>query len=241
MPATSYIENKKLSLTILTTFYISFITITVLMIVYKGWFKLTQYSFEISLFLLILFSSYTLGNLISQKLIPNIPNILYNKLQNIIVSLALGFTALSLISLLLGSLQLLYDGILIGILTVLSALGVIKIIKQRKNVSFNKIILNLDEKALIILFWVIVLMNMLSALSPVIFYDALVYHLNIPMEYLKAHQIFHMPYNMHSNLPQGMGMIYVYTLLLKNGIVAKLLNFFFGERDVVLSRGGNIS
>ncbi len=225
VPAASYIKNKKLSLTILSTFYISCITITILLIVFKGWFNITQFSFEISLFLLIIFSSYTLGNLISQKFVPNL---FYNKLQNIIVSLALGFTALSLISLLLGSLQLLYEGILIGILTVLSALGVIKIIKQRKNVSFNKIMLTVDEKALIILFWVIVLMNMLSALSPVIFYDALVYHLNIPMEYLKAHQILHMPYNMHSNLPQGMGMIYVYALLLKNGIVAKLLNFFFG-------------
>jgi hypothetical protein len=223
--AVSYPENKKPYLTILIIFYISFFTIITLFIIYKGWNKIPYYSLEVSLFFLAVFSAYSLGNFISQKLVPN-P--FYNKLQSLIVSLALGFTGLSLISLLLGTLKLLHEEILWGILIALSTFGLIKILKQRKSAPFNKIMLSLDEKAILMLFWAIILVNMLSALSPVIFYDALVYHLNIPMEYLKAHRIFHMPYNMHSNLPQGMGMIYIYTLLLKSGVAAKLLNFFFG-------------
>jgi len=183
-----------------------------------------QYGEELSLFLLVLFSAFSLGDLIGQKLL-RLP--FFNGLQGFLISLALGFEGLSLIALLLGSLRLLYKGALLGILIALTLSGLIRIRKAKPRIQLKNLNISLWEGLILILFWLIALINLLSALSPVIFYDALVYHLNIPAEYLKAHRIFPMPYNMHSNLPQGMGMIYIYGLLIKNGVTAKLINSSF--------------
>lgn len=221
----SWSEHNKLMLKFIIIFYISFLAVVSLFIVLGGWSKLSQYALEILLFLLVSFAAFSLGHWIGQKFLPK-P--FFSGWQGLLLSLALGFEGLSLISLLLGSLKILYEQALLGILAAFALFGAIRMKKPERRISLNNINLSFDEGLMLILVWAIVLINMLSALSPVVFYDAMVYHLNIPMEYLKSHRIFHVPYNMHSNLPQGMGMIYIYTLLMKSGVAAKLLNSFFG-------------
>jgi 4-amino-4-deoxy-L-arabinose transferase-like glycosyltransferase len=83
------------------------------------------------------------------------------------------------------------------------------------------------------------LLNLAGALAPEIFYDALVYHLAVPNFFAISHKIAQMPYNFFSNLPLTHGMLFTAALLLKDEILAKLINYWAGvlTAAVVLAIG----
>lgn len=68
----------------------------------------------------------------------------------------------------------------------------------------------------------------LTALSPPLFYDALVYHLGVPNLFLLRDGIEHLPHNVYSNFPFGAEMLYLLALHLGGPELAGLVNFAFG-------------
>jgi hypothetical protein len=72
------------------------------------------------------------------------------------------------------------------------------------------------------------LLNLAGALSPEIFYDALVYHLAVPNYYVINHGFEPIPYNFYSNLPFTHGMLYAAGLLLKGSALTKFINYGAG-------------
>jgi len=77
------------------------------------------------------------------------------------------------------------------------------------------------------------LLNLAGALSPEIFYDALVYHLAVPNYWVIRHGFEPMPYNFYSNLPFTHGMLYAAGLLLKGSSLTKFINYGAGALTVL--------
>ncbi|MCG2725935.1 MAG: glycosyltransferase family 39 protein [Elusimicrobia bacterium] len=78
-----------------------------------------------------------------------------------------------------------------------------------------------------------VIFNLIGALSPEVFYDALVYHLAVPNYYIISGGMIDMPYNIYSNLPMLHGMLYAAGLLVKDEFIPKFINYFAGVLTVL--------
>jgi hypothetical protein len=74
----------------------------------------------------------------------------------------------------------------------------------------------------------IVLSAFIGALTPAAAQDALVHHLALPKEYIKAGRIIELPYNYFSYFPAAIEMLFLYGLLLKGSGTATLLHLAFG-------------
>lgn len=73
------------------------------------------------------------------------------------------------------------------------------------------------------------LFNLVSALSPPIFYDTLTAHLAHSNWSIMNHAIQFRPYNVYTNYPLNVETVYTFSMLLLDGDqIAKLLNFLFG-------------
>ncbi|HNT97322.1 MAG TPA: phospholipid carrier-dependent glycosyltransferase [Elusimicrobiales bacterium] len=82
----------------------------------------------------------------------------------------------------------------------------------------------LDKAALAALVLAL-LLGLLGALAPEIFYDALIYHLAVPNFYAIEHKITLFPFNAFSNLPMTHGMLYLAALSVGGVPLAKLVNY----------------
>lgn len=69
----------------------------------------------------------------------------------------------------------------------------------------------------------LILINLIGALGPETFYDALVYHLALPQAYLLKHAIFPTPHNIFSGIPFNIEMLYGLGLALGGEGLAKLI------------------
>lgn len=76
-----------------------------------------------------------------------------------------------------------------------------------RNLWSWRIHLGKTELGLLLLASIFFFYSFIISLNPIIHYDALVNHLNIPAEYLIRHGIEKIPYNIHSNLPPASHMI----------------------------------
>lgn len=74
----------------------------------------------------------------------------------------------------------------------------------------------------------VILSAFVGALTPAAAQDALVHHLALPKDYIKAGRIVELPYNYFSYFPAAMEMLFLYGLLLKGSGTATLLHLFFG-------------
>ncbi|MBI5209437.1 MAG: glycosyltransferase family 39 protein [Elusimicrobia bacterium] len=84
-----------------------------------------------------------------------------------------------------------------------------------------------DGAALLLLFCAAVL-NLLSVYPPVIFYDALVYHLALPKLYLLRHGIVPTPHNVFTGVPFGVEMLYGWCLALTKDNLPSVLHASLG-------------
>ncbi|MEW6733069.1 MAG: phospholipid carrier-dependent glycosyltransferase [Acidobacteriota bacterium] len=84
------------------------------------------------------------------------------------------------------------------------------------------------EKGLVALCVVIALLAVIGALTPPSSQDALIHHLALPKELIKAGQLVEFPYNYFSYFPSGMEMLFLYGLLLHGAGTATLLHLSFG-------------
>ncbi|MGD9642442.1 MAG: glycosyltransferase family 39 protein [Elusimicrobiales bacterium] len=72
----------------------------------------------------------------------------------------------------------------------------------------------------------LLLFSLAASLTPEIFYDSLLFHLGVPNQYKVLGGFAPMPYNQFSNMPMAHGMIYLFGLVLKDEILAKLLSYW---------------
>jgi len=75
---------------------------------------------------------------------------------------------------------------------------------------------------------VILLLIAIIALAPSITHDAMVYHLNVPRNYVLEHRIVPIPYDLFSNTFLNMEMLYMGVLLVDDFILANLLHYTLG-------------
>ncbi|OGR68148.1 MAG: hypothetical protein A2081_02320 [Elusimicrobia bacterium GWC2_61_19] len=150
-------------------------------------------------------------------------------------SVALGFGAVGHLILVLAACGFLYRGPVYLVLGVSLALGALSrkhypIPPEAPAPAFRPEFPDLLAMALLA---AALLLNLIGALSPEIFYDSLVYHLAVPSFYTIKHGISDMPYNLYSNLFLLHGMLYSAGLLLKDEMVPKLLNYAAGVLSLV--------
>ena len=67
----------------------------------------------------------------------------------------------------------------------------------------------------------------LAAATPPFFYDALVYHLAVPHQYLLHHGFQYLPQQHFSNFPANLGMLFIIAMSFSGGMLAQLLSWSF--------------
>ena len=156
-------------------------------------------------------------------------------LEEMSLSFGLGLGILSILVLLIGFVKGLNRFCLYSVLLMLCIISIseIKYFFSRLKSSFSERFSNLPyisvfNKFLIMLMGVTIFLAFTGALAPPLNYDTLSYHLAFPKLYAKAGKIFFIPHNMYSNLPFGVEMLYTLALVIKDGILAKLIHFSIG-------------
>ncbi|MCP4400221.1 MAG: phospholipid carrier-dependent glycosyltransferase [bacterium] len=76
-----------------------------------------------------------------------------------------------------------------------------------------------------------------AAATPPFFYDALVYHLAVPQQYLLNHGFRYMPHHHFSNFPMNLGMIFMVGMSFSGGMLAKLLSWVFAPMSALAVYG----
>lgn len=154
--------------------------------------------------------------------------------ERFIFSLGLGFGALAYLMLFLGAAGALHKSFILPAFLIASAVSAysIRIWTFRARALGSELAeiskLGLAWKALAFLGALFLLLNIVMAFVPEIFYDSLVYHLAVPNYYLLKHRILPMSFLSHSNFPLNLSMIYTLALSLNNEILAKMVHCFMG-------------
>ena len=82
----------------------------------------------------------------------------------------------------------------------------------------------------------------LSALLPAVSWDADTYHLTVPRLYAENQGFFRIPFNVYSNWPMNIEMLFLMAMVLKDFVSAKLIHFGLGlllvTATVTVSRQG---
>ncbi len=183
---------------------------------------------EIFFIFLIVLTGFALGSKVFKFL-----NVSFmGFLEEFVFSLGLGWGILSYLVFALGICGLLYRSlfyfIFLALIVLLNgeikyfSLSVMNAVGQLQKKSFSAWNLILMGTLGIGL-----LMSLAAAFAPPTFYDSLVYHLACPGSYIQQHKIIYFPYNLLSNFPQNMEMMYTMALLLCDDIVANLIHFSF--------------
>lgn len=159
-------------------------------------------------------------------------------IQNALLALGLGWGALMYLVLLLSSLRILYPGAVWGLLVVLFVICLpeLRSLFAELKMMFSRARPGQSGKAVRVMQGVGVvalLLLAIVALSPDIPHDAMVYHLNIPRLYVKAHGIVPLPYNVFSNMFLNTEMLYSLALSIDDYQLANLIHYAFGVATVL--------
>lgn len=76
-------------------------------------------------------------------------------------------------------------------------------------------------------------LTLIVALAPPLKFDALVYHLALPRQYIAAGRLIYVPGNMYWGWPQSAEMLYTWAILLAGDEAAAILGWVFGGLAVV--------
>jgi hypothetical protein len=204
----------------------------VLPLLFGGGGKLIVYAGEAGWACLILLSAWVLGKKLLAFLYPSHP---FAALEAFLVSTGVGLTALIFLFALLGGLNLYYKPVMAGAALLPLAAGFSDLRKLGSLRPGSAPRSGSDEEQLPasvpwlwLLFSLLAGVCLLCALSPIFFYDALAYHLSVPSEWLKAHRIFSLPWNVHSFYPAGFPMLMMPCLVFESGVPAKVLSDLLG-------------
>ncbi len=159
-------------------------------------------------------------------------------IEEICFSLGIGWGVLAYLSFMLGILGLLKIEFFVILFLLITILGIFEwkdfIINKKKqelNISFHKI--GIINYIFIFILGTTLLINFINAFCPEIFYDSLVYHLGAPNFFIQEGKITKIPFEVHSNLPSNMAMLYTSCLILRDENLAKLIHFSFGVLTVL--------
>jgi len=84
------------------------------------------------------------------------------------------------------------------------------------------------DKLLFLLLIILVILNLTAALAPVHASDAVSYHIAVPKLYAEAGKIYDIPYNIPSNYPLGIDMLFLDGYLLNSGELGELIAVYIG-------------
>ena len=159
-------------------------------------------------------------------------------LSSFLFGWAIGLGCIAILTLLLGLVRLLYPYIAWIVFLVLLGVSHKEVAALLRN--FFKWIRAVRVKEFSSFLMVMVavlagLFNLVSALSPPVFYDTLTAHLAHSNWSIINHAIQFRPYNVYTNYPLNVETIYTFSMLLLDGDqIAKLLNFLFGVTSALV-------
>lgn len=160
------------------------------------------------------------------------------------VSFSFGIGSGCIIFLIIGlcALHILYEVVVVGIVLLLSVfvyqdarslcLRGYHILRSPSSRTYSSI-----EIVLLFLMALAGIATFLAAATPPFFYDALVYHLAVPQQYLLAHGFFYMPYHHFSNFPMNLSMLFMVGMSFSGGMLAKLLSWSFAPMTALAVYG----
>ncbi|MEW6041780.1 MAG: glycosyltransferase family 39 protein, partial [Elusimicrobiota bacterium] len=173
---------------------------------------------------IILLAAFGIGDIIRKKMFEN-------EDVSVVISIGLGITAIILIMLLIGLAGLLYASIFYLLFISMAALGIFRwrgFIKspaqknrpKKSDTGFFTIVY-------VLIIFAAAFVALFGALPPETFYDTLMYHLGVPLQWIQEHRIHNVHTIMQSYYPLNSHVLYTATLLLKDEKSAKLLNWAF--------------
>ncbi|MBI5574561.1 MAG: glycosyltransferase family 39 protein [Elusimicrobia bacterium] len=174
---------------------------------------------ELFFLIVLLLISFEIGNLLLNKFDPSLSAHL-----KIPFSIGCGLAILSTITFFLGIFGFLYKSVFYILLLILFILP-LKNFLSRKNSKISE--LKFYGTFLTVTFFVFFAVSFVGALTPPTFYDSMVYHLAIPLQYMKNHRIIEIESNIFSNFPQNIEMLYTMAIILCDDILANLIHFVF--------------
>ena len=170
-------------------------------------------------------------------------------LEEIIFSLSLGWGALAYLVLGLGLGGLLYPGVaygLVGLLILITFPELRALLRAARKGPIRPFLSGANPasgeepagspRILTLALWALLATTLVTAiigaLTPPLNYDTLSYHLGFPLEFIRRGGIVYLPYQVYSNFPFTLQMLYLLSLLLRGAmggdILAKLIHLSFG-------------
>ncbi|MDD5687982.1 MAG: glycosyltransferase family 39 protein [Elusimicrobia bacterium] len=202
-------------------FYVIFIWIVLILFCYFLKYPLPNFMerfWEILFFSIIVFISFQVGNYLLSKFSSYL-----NTSLNIAFSIGVGLSIFSIIIFTIGIFGILYKSLFYILFLVLLVLSLLRI-HNLKKLELPKLSSNNN---ILYIFFIFLGIAFIGALTQPTFYDSLVYHLAIPLQYIKHHKIYNIDTNIFANFPQNIEMLYTMSLLLYDDILANLIHFLF--------------
>ena len=144
-------------------------------------------------------------------------------LERLTVSFGLGAGIIIILTILAGSVGLLYKWTVLVYLVPCAVYGLRSGIDEAGRNREKKRKFSFFEKYLVLVFIAAVLVRLLDSLAPETFYDSQYYHLTIPQYWIHNHRISTVPYVWNSYFPLNFHILYTICLLFRNDIAAKLV------------------
>lgn len=190
--------------------------------------ELTNITVGIVLFFLWTMAAIGLG----RKFISAIRLSLTNFGEELVLSHALGLSIIILSIFFIGWAGLIYKSFFLLFLSCILVFARNEIIKTIRKIISSRIRLwqvYLEHKIVGTLFGVLVLLTLLSCLSPPREGDSLLYHLYLPSLYVRLHQIVSLPgLESCSSFPQNIEILWMLGLIFNSDIFSQLMHFSFG-------------
>ncbi|HCJ66772.1 MAG TPA: hypothetical protein DHV62_05455, partial [Elusimicrobia bacterium] len=146
-------------------------------------------------------------------------------LENFLFSSGVGLAGLIVFGFFLGSLGLLYKGIVGIVVLVFAGLGFWELFKGKKDFTLKVNKLNLLEKICFILLGIVMLFHLIGAFAPETFYDAQYYHLGMTRMWVLEKRIFFTTYIGESGFPLNLHTFYTLAIVLKDETLVNLMHF----------------
>ncbi|MBI2549672.1 glycosyltransferase family 39 protein [Candidatus Woesearchaeota archaeon] len=155
------------------------------------------------------------------------------KLEEFLISVALGAGVIMNLTILLGTFKLLYSGFYIA----MAVVAVVLFFKEVKRFCQLAMLLGKYIRqtlkptlagVLLLACIFFVLINFIPALSPVYEFDSMVYHLAFAKVYAGSHSLVYQPSQMYTTMPQGMTMLYTISELFSTPNLSPLIAYSFG-------------